>query len=290
MTFLQPFILWGLPLLLIPIIIHLLNRLRHRPQPWAAMRFLRAANQTSISQAKLRQFLVLLFRVLAVIALIFFLSRPLAGGWLGWALSPAPEAIVLILDRSASMEASSGVSGKSRREQAIELWIDALRTFGQSSRIVLLDSATQTAQELPNANALAHAQFSGRTDTTADIAALLQRAYTYLSESRSGASEIWIASDLQLSNWSPDDSQWERIIAQFSALKQKVRFRLLTFDEPVARNVSVSLVDAVRRGNPALEHFDTACFSGEYVTGDVSIDYLKRIESERNDAKKAGNA
>ena len=50
------------------------------------------------------------------------------------------------------------------------------------------------------------------------------------------------------------------------------------------------LVDAVRRGNPALEHFDTACFSGEYVTGDVSIDYLKRIESERNDAKKAGNA
>ena len=49
------------------------------------------------------------------------------------------------------------------------------------------------------------------------------------------------------------------------------------------------LVDAVRRGNPALEHFDTACFSGEYVTGDVSADYLKRIESERNDAsKKAG--
>ncbi len=247
MTFLQPFILWGLPLLLIPIIIHLLNRLRHRPQPWAAMRFLRAASQTSISQAKLRQFLVLLFRVLAVIALIFFLSRPLAGGWLGWALSPAPEAIVLILDRSASMEASSGASGKSRREQAIELWTDALKTFGQSSRIVLLDSATQTAQELPNVNSLSHEQFSGKTDTAADIPALLQRAYSYLSESRSGAAEVWIASDLQTSNWSPEDNQWDRIIAQFTALKQKVRFRLLTFDEPVTRNVSVSLVDAIRR-------------------------------------------
>src|SRR5688500_3386469 len=185
MTFLQPFILWGLPLLLIPVVIHLLNRLRHRPQPWAAMRFLRAANQTSISQAKLRQFLVLLFRVLAVIALVFFLSRPLAGGWLGWALSPAPEAIVLILDRSASMETITGTSGKSRREQAIELWTDALRTFGQSSRLVLLDSASQTAQELPNVNSLAHPQFSGRSDTAADIPTLLQRAYTYLSESRS---------------------------------------------------------------------------------------------------------
>lgn len=247
MSFLQPFILWGLPLLLIPIIIHLLNRLRHRPQPWAAMRFLRAANQSSISQAKLRQFLVLLFRVLAVVALIIFLSRPLAGGWLGWALSPAPEAIVLILDRSASMETIAGTSGKSRREQAIELWTDALKTFGQSSRLVLLDSATQSAQEIPALSSLAQAQFTGKTDTAADIPALLQRAYAYLSESRSGASEIWIASDLQESNWAPDDSQWERIVAQFAALKQKVRFRLLTFEEAAARNVSVSLVDAVRR-------------------------------------------
>lgn len=247
MTFLQPFILWGLPLLLIPIVIHLLNRLRHRPQPWAAMRFLRAANQSSISQARLRQFLVLLFRVLAVIALIFFLSRPLAGGWLGWALSPAPEAVVLILDRSASMESVAGTAGKTRREQAIELWIDALRTFGQSSRLVLLDSATQTAQELPNASALGHAQFTGKTDTHADLPALLQRAYAYLSESRSGASEVWIASDLQESNWSPGDAQWERVMAQFAALRQKVRFRLLTFETAGPRNVSVSLVDASRR-------------------------------------------
>jgi hypothetical protein len=247
MTFLQPFILWGLPLLLIPVIIHLLNRLRHRPQPWAAMRFLRAANQTSISQAKLRQFLVLLFRVLAIIALILFLSRPLAGGWLGWALSPAPEAIILILDRSASMEAVGGNGGKSLREQAIELWTDALKTFGSSSRLVLLDSATQIPQEIPSINSLAQVQFTGPTDTAADIPGLLQRAYNYLSESRSGASEIWIASDLQESNWSPEDAQWERIQAQFAALKQKVRFRLLTFEESAVRNVSVSLVDAVRR-------------------------------------------
>jgi hypothetical protein len=247
MTFLQPFILWGLPLLLIPIIIHLLNRLRHRPQPWAAMRFLRAANQTSISQAKLRQFLVLLFRVLAIVALVFFLSRPLAGGWLGWALSPAPEVVVLVLDRSASMETISGTAGKSRREQAIELWTDALRTFGQSSRLVLLDSATQTPQELASVTSLTHAQFTGPTDTSADIPALLQRAYAYLSESRAGAAEVWIASDLQESNWAPDDAQWERIMAQFTALKQKVRFRLLSFEDTATRNVSVSLVDAVRR-------------------------------------------
>ena len=246
MTFLQPFILWGLPLLLIPIIIHLLNRLRHRPQPWGAMRFLRSANQSSISQAKLRQLLVLLFRVLAVVALVFFLSRPLAGGWLGWALSPAPEVVILVLDRSASMETVAGANGKTRREQAIELWTDALRSFA-SSRLVLLDSALQTPQEIPGTSALSLPQFTGPTDTRADLPGLLQRAYSYLAESRSGAAEIWIASDLQESNWTPDDSQWERITQQFAALPQKVRFRLLSFEEPVAKNVSVSLLEAVRR-------------------------------------------
>jgi hypothetical protein len=246
MTFLQPFILWGLPLLLIPIIIHLLNRLRHRPQPWGAMRFLRSANQSSISQAKLRQLLVLLFRVLAVVALVFFLSRPLAGGWLGWALSPAPEVVVLILDRSASMETIAGGEGKTRREQALELWRDALGSF-QSSRLVLLESALQLPQEIPGLSALTLPQFTGPTDTRADIPALLQRAYSYLAESRSGAAEVWIASDLQESNWSPDDSQWERVTQQFAALPQKVRFRLLSFEQPAARNVSVSLQEAVRR-------------------------------------------
>lgn len=244
MTFLQPFILWGLPLLLIPVIIHLVNRLRHRPQPWGAMRFLRAANRSAVSQAKLRQFLVLLFRVLAVIALLFFLSRPLAGGWLGWALSPAPEVVVLVLDRSASMEVRSEGAGKSLREQAIAMWADALRPF-QRSRLVLVDSASEASQELPNAAALSQPAFTGPTDGRADIPQMLQRAYTYLKDSRSGAAEVWIASDLQDSNWAPGDSQWERVMAQFAALPQKVRFRLLTF-EP-AENASVSLVEAVRR-------------------------------------------
>ena len=103
MTFLQPWILWGLPLILIPVLIHLINRMRHRPQRWAAMQFLLAANRTSTSHAKLRQILVMLFRMLAVLMLVLFLSRPLAGGWLGWALSSAPDAILILLDRSASM-------------------------------------------------------------------------------------------------------------------------------------------------------------------------------------------
>lgn len=122
MTFLQPFILWGLPLILLPVLIHLFNRLRHRSVPWAAMMFLRSATRKSTRYARLRQFLILLFRVLAILVLVLALSRPLSGGWMGWMISSAPDVIVVLLDRSASMEARDQAGGQdSKRAEAIRI-------------------------------------------------------------------------------------------------------------------------------------------------------------------------
>jgi amidophosphoribosyltransferase len=46
------------------------------------------------------------------------------------------------------------------------------------------------------------------------------------------------------------------------------------------------LIDAVRQGNPRLREFDTSCFTGDYVTGGVTTDYLEQIALARNDATK----
>ena len=46
------------------------------------------------------------------------------------------------------------------------------------------------------------------------------------------------------------------------------------------------LIDAVSRCNPAIGEFDTSCFSGEYVTGDITRAYLEQVDSERNDGAK----
>ena len=43
------------------------------------------------------------------------------------------------------------------------------------------------------------------------------------------------------------------------------------------------LVQACRHDNANIEAFDTSCFSGVYVTGDVTPDYLARLQQERND-------
>ena len=44
------------------------------------------------------------------------------------------------------------------------------------------------------------------------------------------------------------------------------------------------LIDAVRKGNQDIEHFDTSCFSKEYITGDIDDAYLERTEALRNDS------
>jgi amidophosphoribosyltransferase len=53
------------------------------------------------------------------------------------------------------------------------------------------------------------------------------------------------------------------------------------------------LVESVRRFNPAIETFDCSVFTGEYVTGGVSEEYLLGLERARADHIKgasAGNA
>jgi amidophosphoribosyltransferase len=47
------------------------------------------------------------------------------------------------------------------------------------------------------------------------------------------------------------------------------------------------LVSAVRHDKSPIDHFDTSCFSGEYVTGDVGADYFARLATERSDDAKA---
>ena len=46
------------------------------------------------------------------------------------------------------------------------------------------------------------------------------------------------------------------------------------------------LIDAVREGNPDILHFDTSCFDGRYVTGDVTPGFLQSLADLRGDASR----
>jgi hypothetical protein len=209
------------------------------------MRFLVSATRSAVSHARLRQFLILACRVLAVSMLVLFLARPLAGGWLGWALSPAPDAILILLDRSASMEMRSGETTK--RQQALRLLSQAARPFEGTSHLILIDSASRNPQELAHASSLNELSLTGPTDTAADIPAMLRTATDWLMDNRTGTAELWLATDGQRSNWLPDDARWKSVIAQLGGRSQKVRVRLLDLEQSTERNASVSITEMARR-------------------------------------------
>ena len=83
MSFLQPWMLFGLPLVALPVVIHLVHRNRHQSVRWAAMRFLVEANRMDRGMARLRHYLILLARMVAVAALLVAASRPLLSGTIG---------------------------------------------------------------------------------------------------------------------------------------------------------------------------------------------------------------
>lgn len=249
MTFLQPIIFWALPLLLLPVIIHLINRLRHKPQVWAAMRFLQAATRSAVSHAKLRQFLILAMRVLAVLLLILFLARPLSGNWLGWMWHPAPDAIVLMLDRSASMQELSADGTTSLREEALQIFLRNAKTFDGRARFVLLDSASQRAEELASINSLSSLSSVRATDTAADWPAMFASLLKWSLDAKPGSLEVWVATDLQKSNWRPTDSVWRTVEAQFAGAGLQVRFRLLELSHSGKGEQSVRLDEVAGPSN-----------------------------------------
>jgi amidophosphoribosyltransferase len=63
-------------------------------------------------------------------------------------------------------------------------------------------------------------------------------------------------------------------------------------DDEVAREIGAdkliyqdldALVHAAQQVNPNITRFETSCFSGEYITGDISPEYLAYIEAQRRD-------
>ena len=45
------------------------------------------------------------------------------------------------------------------------------------------------------------------------------------------------------------------------------------------------LIQGCKELNSDIQRFETSCFTGEYVTGDVTTEYLRSLEVERNDEK-----
>ena len=95
---------------------------------WGAMMFLLAANRLSRGYARLRQWLIMAFRMLAIAGLIFAIARPLASGWLGLSAGGRPDPV-----RRPSLGAGGGgLSGAAIRPVAVRAVYDCRQAFPEA--------------------------------------------------------------------------------------------------------------------------------------------------------------
>ena len=94
---------WGLPFAAAPVIIHLINLLRHRVVRWPAMEFLLASQRKYRTRILLKQILLLLLRILAIAGLALLFAQPRWDKNLGGVLGGNRTRHVVLLDDSYSM-------------------------------------------------------------------------------------------------------------------------------------------------------------------------------------------
>ncbi|QDU84633.1 hypothetical protein Pla163_17440 [Planctomycetes bacterium Pla163] len=146
--FANPALAFGAFLAVVPLVIHLLNRRRHRPLSFGAMRFVMAAHKRTRRRARLESLLLLLLRMLAVGLLGFALARPFVGGdSLLTGLGERRRDLVLMVDTSASTDYREGLGSvfQSIVARARDLTEELDESKGDRVRLILVDDAPRQA-------------------------------------------------------------------------------------------------------------------------------------------------
>ncbi len=246
MSFLQPWLLWGLPLIALPIIIHLINQRRFQTIQWAAMMFLLAAHRMARGYSRLRQWLIMLFRMLAIAGLLFAVARPLASGWLGLAAGGQADTTIVLLDRSPSMQQRGSGTGESKLETGKKQLVQTLQTLG-SARWVVIDSVSNSPHQIDSPAAIMNLPTAGPASSPADLPIMLQAAHDYVRDNRSGRTEIWVCSDLRENDWTAESNRWSTLRDAFLEFPQGVRFHLLAYSQLPSTNTSIRVTDVKRQ-------------------------------------------
>ena len=242
MTFLQPWLLFALPLLAIPIIIHLVHLRRYQTVPWAAMRFLLAATKMASGYSKLRQWLVLAMRALAIAALVFFTARPLASGITGWLAGDTDQLMILVVDRSPSMQQKISESGQTKLQIGLQRFAE-WTSAASSQKVIVFGTGQEKPIEYTTSEAIVGDPVVSQNHLTSNIPAMLDRVREYIEQNSAARATVWICSDLRESDWRSNDGAWNAVRESFLRLNADVRFQILDLSE-VDANRSIELMEA----------------------------------------------
>lgn len=216
MEFVNPAILFGAGLAAIPVVLHLIMRQQPKLLEFPALRFLQARQQSNRRKMKLRHWVLLALRVLAICLLAMALARPSirAAGALG--SSEAPTAVAMIFDTSPRMAYRNENKTRLEAAQDISRWL--LPRLPPESQLAVIDANPgEPVFQIDQSTAL---QRIDRLDTAGPgrpIVDLLEGALRLLKESPLERKEVYIFTDLSQTAWQVDSP--DRLQKQLAELK-----------------------------------------------------------------------
>jgi len=194
----------GAALALVPLIIHILNRRRHKPMPWAAMRFVQAAHKRTRRRVRMENWLLLFLRMAAIALLALAIARPFTGEKSPLAgITETRRDLVVILDGSASTLWREGVETTFERGvgRARELLRDLSGARGDRALVVLAGNVPRTAPWTSPEAAAGLLETFQPTEEGLDLAAALGDAIDAAQRENAlgarGALEVRLLTDLQ---------------------------------------------------------------------------------------------
>ena len=205
--FVHPALAFGALLAAVPLVIHLLNRQRHKPMQWAAMRFVLAAYKKTRRQVQLENLLLLLLRMLAVALLALAIARPYASRESALAvLTEERRDVVLIVDGSASTGYREDVQTVFERivERASDIVGELDAGRGDRARLLLAgDSPRLLSWTSPEKAISTLATLETPLDESCDLPAALAEVVDMAEEDAAGTGqstlEVRLLTDLQRS-------------------------------------------------------------------------------------------
>jgi aerotolerance regulator-like protein/VWA domain-containing protein len=145
MSFINPFLLWGLAAASVPIIIHLLNRRRFKHQRWAAMEWLLRAAKQNKRRLQIQNLLLLLLRTLAILLIALAISRPTFSDSPLSPVSSTRAHLFVLLDNSASMGARGGT--RTAFDEAVAAANGLVSEIGNDDPVTLVVTNDNTSKD-----------------------------------------------------------------------------------------------------------------------------------------------
>ena len=176
--FLYPLYLFGLMAASLPVLIHLLNRRSLKRIRFPAVRFVLLSQKRISRSYRLRHWLLLALRTLAIILLALLLANPIFQTGAGLFAGGGTVSLVVLLDNSLSMTWSGDGDGFKQAKEAARLLIGSLNDGDRAALIPTNISGRETFR-LKGEKEVLLKELDGIeiADGTANLPAALGKAY-----------------------------------------------------------------------------------------------------------------